>query len=86
MAQNQPEFESYLNRIVDFGFKSGTFTPDGQSDAINYIQTVLVYEIDGEREELVLSGQTPPKPKNVKAMLRGADKLNRNGNLLDDNE
>lgn len=84
MAENQPEFVSVKNKIKDFGFRSGSFTPQGENDAISYVQVVLTYEIDGEEEEVVLSGQNPTKPKVLRQMLRGADKQVKQGSMLDD--
>lgn len=67
----QPDnFISAKSKIVDFGFKTGSFTPDGQSEAINYTSLVIKVNIDGNIEELPLSGANALKPAMLRTVLR----------------
>jgi len=68
MAQ---EFTSYKNRLNDFGFRSGSFSNES-GEVVNYEQLVIKCEIDGDIEEIVLSGGSAPKPKMLKTILKGA--------------
>ena len=77
------DFVSYKNRIHDFGFKSGSFKNES-GETVDYKQTVLVVDFEGEKEEIVLSGGTAPKPKVLQVMLRGASKTTVSGNMLED--
>lgn len=82
--QRQSSFKSYKGKIADFGIKAGSFT-DETGRLVDYKQTVLVISYDGDTEEIVLSGKTAPTPKILGAMLRGADKLDKDF-LADDQE
>lgn len=77
MADN---FISAKHKLVDFGFKSGTFKGDDGRD-VDYTQTILRANIDGDIEEFVLSGQNPIKPKLLKTLLKGAK--DDGGTILD---
>lgn len=77
--------KSYKNKVVDFGIKSDSFKNDA-GEIIDYSQIVVVLELDGDREEIVLSGDKAPKPKLLNSILKGADNVIKSGNLLDDDE
>lgn len=62
---------SYLDRVTDFVIRSDEFTND-KGETIKYKQIVLKVEVDGEEEELVLSGSNPMKPKFVELTLKSA--------------
>lgn len=85
MAERESNFKSYKNRIEDFGIKQGSFVND-TGERVNYKQTVLILSIDGDSEEIVLSGKSAPSPKVLGAMLRGASKTTVSGNMLDDED
>lgn len=85
MAERENNFVSFKNRLHDFGIKSGSFTNDA-GENIQYKQIVAVVQFEGEPEEIVLSGNSAPRPKAFGAMLRGADKVKLSGNMLDDND
>lgn len=83
MAQ---DFTSYKNKIVDFGLKAGSFKNDA-GEQIDYKQVVLKAEIDGDIEEIVLSGANPVKPALLGTILKGASPVKIDGRFLDnDNE
>jgi len=64
-------FVSALNKVTDIGFKSGRFVPEGQTDAIDYTTLVLRIVVDGNVEEIPLSGASAIKPKLLKTLLAG---------------
>ena len=76
-------FISAKHKISDFGFKTGSFTPEGEKNPIDYTQIVVRAVIDGDVEEFVLSGQNPIKPKLLKTMLKAADE-SKQGDFLGD--
>jgi hypothetical protein len=81
MAQN---FNSYKDKIVDFGFRDGSFKNDS-GENVDYKQLILKLNIDGDIEELVLSGANAPKPTLLNTILKGANVANPDGGFLDDN-
>lgn len=65
------EFKSYKSKLVDFGIKSDSFKDDS-GDQVDYKQVVVRLSIDGDVEDIVLSGKSAPTPKIFQAILGGA--------------
>lgn len=78
-------FKSYKNKLVDFGVNRDSFKNDA-GENVEYAQVVLRVQLDGDVEDIVLSGQTAPKPKLLSSILKGSDTVVKSGNLLDDEE
>jgi hypothetical protein len=64
-------FTSYKEKLVDFGFKAGSFKND-TGETVDFKQVVIKVEIDGDIEELVISGASAPKPNLLNTILKGA--------------
>lgn len=63
--------QDYLHKIRAFGFRDGTFKDDAGRE-VSFKQLVIHVEIDGQIEELILSGNNAPKPRLLQSLLRGA--------------
>ena len=76
-------FKSYKNKLVDFGIKRDSFKNDA-GENVEYSQVVARIELDGDVEEILLSGQTAPKAKIVESLLKAGETVVKDKNLLDD--
>lgn len=64
-------FISYKHKLVDFGVKNAEF--DGEDGKkVKFKQTVLRVDLDGDVEDIALSGQKAPSPVMLALILRGA--------------
>lgn len=76
-------FKSYKNKLVDFGIEVGTFQNE-KGEEIKYKSTVIRIDIDGEVEDIKLSGKNAIVPKFLELSLKSAKNQTEEGNLLDD--
>jgi len=77
--------QSFIDKIIDFGMKDESFKNDS-GETINYVQPFIILEIDGEHEEIILSGASAPKPKMLRLALKSAKSHKKKAQLLDDDE
>lgn len=64
-------FTSYKHKLVDFGIKNGEFEGD-DGKKVKFKQIVLRVDLDGDVEDIALSGQKAPTPAMLGLLLRGA--------------
>lgn len=72
MASDNKVIRSYKDRIIDFGIIDGDFTQNGEN--IKYKSVVLRVEVDGEVEDLMLSGASAQKPRLLELTLKSSKK------------
>jgi len=63
-------FKSVLNKVTDIGFKTGKFKSDDGSE-IDYTSLFLKVMVDGNIQEIPLSGNSAIKPKLLALILSG---------------
>lgn len=66
------EYQSYIHKLKDFGFRQGEFK-DETGKTVAYSQVAIRVQLDGDIEELVISGNGAPKPALLRTVLKGAD-------------
>lgn len=76
-------FKSYSNKLIDFGIKRDSFKNDA-GENVEYSQVVARIELDGDVEEILLSGNNAPRPKIVESLLKAGEIVVKDKNLLDD--
>jgi len=76
-------FASFIDKLVDFGLEDGEFKND-KGETISYKTVVARVEIDGEVEDLPLSGSNALKPKVLNLMLKSAKTIKKQGTILED--
>lgn len=74
--------QSYKNKVEDLIVVRDSFKAD-DGKTVNYAQVILHVRVNGETEEIFLSGASAPKPQTIELLLKSAQSVVEKKNILD---